>query len=207
MAGFTSNIVSTTIDETFPVAGQDNNSQGFRDNFNVIKDSLAAAKTEIENLENNTPKTDEDSNMNNNTLSSVNLLLSSEQANTTFASGISSDTDVSLTSGHHFKIVPQNDLTLTFIDWTDESNRYNEMRVMVFGDGGSVDRTITFAGRNSGGVVASTVRVDNSSIWSGNTFDVVNSDSEVTINTAYMFRVFSFDQGQNVYVKYEGRFG
>ena len=69
---FTSNIVSTTIDETFPVAGQDNNSQGFRDNFSVIKNSLASAKTEIENLENSTPKTDENSNMNNYTLSKAN---------------------------------------------------------------------------------------------------------------------------------------
>ena len=32
-----SNIVDTTIDETYPVAGVDNDSQGFRDNFNIIK--------------------------------------------------------------------------------------------------------------------------------------------------------------------------
>ena len=31
-----SNIDSTSIDATYPVAGQDNNSQGFRDNFNTI---------------------------------------------------------------------------------------------------------------------------------------------------------------------------
>ena len=32
-----STIDDTSIDATFPVAGQDNNSQGFRDNFNQIK--------------------------------------------------------------------------------------------------------------------------------------------------------------------------
>ena len=42
-----SNIVSTTINENYPIAGQDNDSQGFRDNFSVIKTSLATANTEI----------------------------------------------------------------------------------------------------------------------------------------------------------------
>ena len=32
-----SNIVPGNIDATFPKAGQDNSSQGFRDNFNEIK--------------------------------------------------------------------------------------------------------------------------------------------------------------------------
>ena len=32
-----SNIISSTIDESYPVAGQDNDTQGFRDNFNIIK--------------------------------------------------------------------------------------------------------------------------------------------------------------------------
>ena len=36
-----SNIVSETIDAEFPVAGQDNDTQGFRDNFSTIKDSLS----------------------------------------------------------------------------------------------------------------------------------------------------------------------
>ena len=35
-----SNITYTTIDEQFPVAGQDNDSQGFRDNFSIIKENF-----------------------------------------------------------------------------------------------------------------------------------------------------------------------
>lgn len=205
---FTSSIVSTTIDETFPVAGQDNNSQGFRDNFSVIKNSLASAKTEIENLENSTPKTDENSNMNNYTLSKANLLQGSQQASITYASGISGDTDVSFNSGHHHKILPQASLTLTFIDWTDTANRYNEMRVQIFGDGTSVDKTIVFAGKNSGGVASSTMYTDGDAIFSApNTFIVNNASGSVTATTSYIFKVFSFDQGVNVYVKYEGKFG
>ena len=43
----TSAINYTGIDPTFPVAGQDNDSQGFRDNFGAIQTALETAKTEI----------------------------------------------------------------------------------------------------------------------------------------------------------------
>ena len=37
-----SNINSTGVDATFPIAGQDNDSQGFRNNFNTIKNNFTA---------------------------------------------------------------------------------------------------------------------------------------------------------------------
>ena len=40
-----SNIISSTIDGTYPVAGVDNDTQGFRDNFTVIKTGLATAES------------------------------------------------------------------------------------------------------------------------------------------------------------------
>jgi hypothetical protein len=46
-----SNIVSTTIDESFPEEGKDNPSQGFRDNFSIIKAGLATAASEIAELQ------------------------------------------------------------------------------------------------------------------------------------------------------------
>ena len=39
------------VSVTFPIAGQDNDSQGFRDNFNNIKTNLTSAKTELEDLQ------------------------------------------------------------------------------------------------------------------------------------------------------------
>ena len=47
-----SSIDNTSIDNAFPVAGKDNDSQGFRDNFNSIKTNFAYAKEEIEDLQN-----------------------------------------------------------------------------------------------------------------------------------------------------------
>ena len=47
----TSNINSAAINENFPVAGQDNDTQVFRDNFDTIKTSLLTAYTEITALQ------------------------------------------------------------------------------------------------------------------------------------------------------------
>ena len=46
-----SNINEATIDGTYPVAGQDNDTQGFRDNFTIIKTALGVARTEIGTLQ------------------------------------------------------------------------------------------------------------------------------------------------------------
>jgi len=48
-----SQINPNNIDGTYPVAGQPNNTQGFRDNFTNIKTNFQTAATEITDLENN----------------------------------------------------------------------------------------------------------------------------------------------------------
>ncbi len=47
----TSAINYAAINENFPVAGQDNDTQTFRDNFDSIKTALSTAKTEITDLQ------------------------------------------------------------------------------------------------------------------------------------------------------------
>jgi hypothetical protein len=49
----TSAIVYNTITTNYPVAGQDNDSQGFRDNFTAIHAGLSVAKNEITALQTN----------------------------------------------------------------------------------------------------------------------------------------------------------
>ena len=46
-----SNINPYNVDGTFPIAGQDNPSQGFRDNFTNIKNNLLYAQSEITDLQ------------------------------------------------------------------------------------------------------------------------------------------------------------
>lgn len=61
----TSAINFLSINENFPLAGQDNDTQVFRDNFDTIKTSLRSAQTEITDLQDNTAKLNEDNNFNN----------------------------------------------------------------------------------------------------------------------------------------------
>ena len=46
-----SNINPNNIDTTYPIAGQDNDSQGFRDNFTNIKTNFEYAESEIDDLQ------------------------------------------------------------------------------------------------------------------------------------------------------------
>lgn len=46
-----SNIDTSRIDSNFPIAGQNNPSQGFRDNFTTIKDALITTRNEINELQ------------------------------------------------------------------------------------------------------------------------------------------------------------
>lgn len=74
-----SNINYISIDETFPIAGRDNDSQGFRDNYAIIKNNFEAAKSEIEDLQLNTARIDDSNNFNTNTLSNMNLSYYTEE--------------------------------------------------------------------------------------------------------------------------------
>lgn len=54
-----SDINFQAINENFPIAGQDNDTQVFRDNFETIKENFRLAKTEISDLEEKAARTDQ----------------------------------------------------------------------------------------------------------------------------------------------------
>lgn len=64
----TSNINYLSINENFPVAGQDNDTQVFRDNFDVMKNNFRYTKEDIETLQNNTAKLNADNDFELNTV-------------------------------------------------------------------------------------------------------------------------------------------
>jgi hypothetical protein len=69
----TSLINFAAINENFPVAGQDNDTQVFRDNFDSIKTNFSTAKTEITDLQDNAARTDGDNDFLYNVVGSVTL--------------------------------------------------------------------------------------------------------------------------------------
>lgn len=95
-----SNINYASIDENFPVAGQDNDSQGFRDNFATIKSSLASAKSEISDLQEDTAKLNVNNNFNATEISNAKLRNTPQVY---FNKNISEATthELSITDGHY----------------------------------------------------------------------------------------------------------
>lgn len=51
-----SNIDPSNINENYPIAGEDNDTQGFRDNFTFIKESLDTARNEVTTLQADLPR-------------------------------------------------------------------------------------------------------------------------------------------------------
>ena len=193
-----SNIVPTTIDDTYPVAGQDNNSQGFRDNFNIIKTNFVSAKSEIEDLQTNTAKTNVDNNFFENTNSRYVKLQETATHNSTALSGITTDVDINFAQGHFFTVKAQADVALTFTGWPT-NNEYGEIVVQVYGDG-VTNRNITFNATYSSGIT-SAMRVCEDSEWSGRT---------ITTNTvttrSHLVKAFTYDNGATVFFDYLGTF-
>lgn len=74
-----SNIDYLSINENFPVAGQDNDTQVFRDNFDTIKTSFRNAKDEITALQDNTAKVNADNDLQLNNLTRAVLVNNREQ--------------------------------------------------------------------------------------------------------------------------------
>jgi len=189
-----SNIISTTIDDTYPVAGVDNDTQGFRDNFNIIKTGLATANTEITNLQDNTAKTNETTTFNNNTISNVNLLSSSKE---TAVSNVLGETALTLSfnTAHYFRLTNINNaITVSFDDWPEIDN-FAEM-VVHFSGNGSGTQGVTFASPG-----AADILTDNSGAWTNRTINVpASADQSIAI------RAWTYNNGSTVFMQYLGQF-
>ena len=94
-----SNIVPGNVDGTYPIAGQDNSSQGFRDNFNAIKNNFTEAKSEITDLQDNKASLNASSDFANNEVIRAKFKNTSE---TVYAHGSMGSGDVTLNhnNGH-----------------------------------------------------------------------------------------------------------
>jgi len=186
-----SNIISTTIDGNFPVAGQDNDSQGFRDNFAIIKSSLASAATEVTDLQDNCAFTNKDNNFLGNSLIRPELAQYTEtvkdqetitQANAT----------IDFTFGHYqrFRVEGGNTtFTLTGFPSIDADGKYARLMVELVADG--TDRTITWLGASTG------FKFDSN--WPA-IFNVTSSTDPVIVE------FFTYDGGSVIFGRYLGSF-
>jgi hypothetical protein len=141
----TSAIVFSTVDEDFPVAGVDNDSQGFRDNFAVIKTGLQTASSEITTLQTYSAKLGNDAgtevvnNFGGNIISNAKTSRVYANAYQTYAT---SNSNISWNDGEYQVVEVRGDYKLTFIDWP-EADGYGKMRIELTSNGAA--RTVTFA--------------------------------------------------------------
>jgi hypothetical protein len=128
-----SNINYQDINEAYPVAGVDNDSQGFRDNFGTIKNSLSAAKTEIDVLQNTTVKNNADNLMNFNKIQQVELVQS--QLGFNAIGSIQTNTTIEYNRGHYqaftvaYDINTFSNVVLQFINWPTDGLAKLEIQV------------------------------------------------------------------------------
>ena len=111
-----SNIVPGNIDGTYPTAGQDNSSQGFRDNFNGIKNNFTEAKTEIDALQSNKANLNSFNDFAGNTIQNAVL---KDNGETVYAHGSVSGGSVTLNheNGHYQTLTITADTTFTFTNF------------------------------------------------------------------------------------------
>ena len=155
----TSAINYIAIDTAYPIAGIDNDSQGFRDNFTVIAGALATAKTELSALQTNAVLV---ADLTSNT-PVVNDLLGSTISNglytkfngvTRNAGTIVTLTDIDLNNGPLQIFTLANSTTLRFASWPADT-LYAKVRVHFLSDTNGT-WTPTLATSNGGTITYAT---------------------------------------------------
>jgi len=130
-----SNINPNNIDGSYPVAGQDNNSQGFRDNFTNTKVNFQYAEDEINDLQSKvilkaalTGSTGLDNNMNDALLYAAKIQdFSATRVGITSTSG---SIAVNYASGHYQSISTTGSITLSFTNFPPSGN-YGYLKLQI----------------------------------------------------------------------------
>lgn len=180
----------------YPVAGQDNDSQGFRDNFSAIKAGLDVAKVEITSLETESANTQIPNDFNSLKQEDMNIHRS------TFSyfesGGITSAHTVDYNNGHYQLLRLTGDTAVTLSGWPDipegdyeEDGRVSELHLVLLSEDGS-SHNVTFQN------VITTVAIKKNSSFPGTV--TVSSTTNPTI-----IRFFTWDN-QQVYAEYKGSF-
>jgi hypothetical protein len=196
-------INTSEIDTEFPVPGQDNDSQGFRDNFTNIKSNLDTAKTEIETLQTDTVKVNADTVFLENNEGNPTQLVKANLRNFSISKFPIAAED---------EIKTANALTLNFNDGDYQVYQFTQAAVNInFNEGGwpaagrvgkiTVELTSTAAGGTTITVDPNNnidVKFDNS--WNNNTTLIASNTNPVIIE------FWTRTRGNTVFAKNLGEF-
>ena len=144
----TSLINFAAINENFPVAGQDNDTQVFRDNFDTIKTNFSTAKTEITDLQDNAVRTDIDNDFLYNVVGSVTLNDAYLRKKDYGSAIVAGPQDISFKQAMYHVIKFGADISLSFSEFPTGAvdatglGQIGKATLELYGDGTA--RTITF---------------------------------------------------------------
>ena len=183
-----SSINPNNIDGTYPIAGQDNDSQGFRDNFINIKNNFTSAYDELTDLQSKAVLKSAltggslNNDMNYAQLISPQLLKSVETVNNL---GTKTGTfTISWADGHFQYYTTSVDTVLAFSNWPT-SNYHTKLRLQITTD--TTNRTVTFPAAVSVGLT-----------------DIQGAAGQVvTLPTAgvYLFELTTLDNGSTITIQ------
>lgn len=185
---------SINIDEAFPVAGVDNESQGFRDNFDLIKTALTVANSEITGLQDTTAKINSANAFSGNQISNADLLTVTEKAvvKGQYAAGTTPEIQYQQGSYQVSSII---DDKTYFVSWKTGAsvslgnNRYAKMIIHVTCDDSST-HTLDFVLEGGGDVY----------------YDTADTVPYVIGADATIIEIWTYDNGQTMFVKKKGEF-
>jgi len=148
-----SNINYVSINENFPVAGQDNDTQVFRDNFDTIKTSLRYAKEELEVFQNSTTgaaRLNQSNNFNQNIISNA-VLQGNRDALFDGGNYAAPTLDVTYTNGAYQIYKFGANVEINFLEFPENETPagVGKVTLELYSDGSS--KTITF--KSIGGLV------------------------------------------------------
>ena len=200
----TSAIVYSTINTAYPVSGQDNSSQGFRDNFTAIQAGLAEAAAELTALQTNSINVTNATNSLQGSILTNGLYKQLYPAANNIGT-INTSTTIDLNNGSvQYGTINANSLTLTFANWP--ATGYGTIKLILKFTQALATST-NLSTTNSGKIV-----VD--STWTGSVFtQTAGPGTNVQIaypypgsNLMYVIDAFSYDAGAHVYIKVVGTY-
>ena len=187
----------TDLDKEFPVPGQDNDSQGFRDNFTVIDDNFVAAKARLEDLETNGVRKEANTTFlplaTGGTARLINPTLQSHSEVRYDIGDVSTTATIDFSQGN-FQTVNLTDDTELTIEGTPDSGYMQKVVLHITATGGTHNLTWDSS---------ITIRFDNESEGFWDRDDQQSSPIESGVN---IIELWTYQGSTTFYAKYIGNF-
>jgi hypothetical protein len=194
------------IDETFPIAGQDNNTQGFRDNFSNAQAGLVAAGSALAEINSTTPKLNSTDNDFTDLGTIKNALFVAKKEKSTSISLPGANNKIQVVATDYVKINVTASTTGVVIDgWPtqvgdDFGQKYRKVRLEFYASGSA--KTVKF------GTDASYTKIKYSdlSVFNPSTTGLEIGEDSVIIDAWVSDYTTNAPAGKTIYLQYVGTF-